>query len=245
MIYQPSRIPVPMVVIFAAIAAGAIASLINAGAVISLLGLIPTRVIKDFWLWQTVTYMALHGGMLHLLFNALSLFLFGIPMNTVWGDKRFTLYFLFCGIGAAITTLIVMPNSSIPTIGVSGAIYGLMYAWAREFPDSIIYVYGILPLRAKHFVILMAVIELMLSQSPSPIARFAHLGGLAAGWIYFRIPSLSSLSFRIPKMERKEKVRNDQEVVDRILEKISKQGVNSLTREERETLDRFSKTGHA
>lgn len=242
MFYPARNLPFSVLAILSLMLAGFMAMMAAPGQVVSTFGLVPAKVLKDFWAWQMLTYMVLHGGMLHLLFNMLSVYLFGGPLAQIWGEGRFVGYFLFCGIGAALTTLLVMPTSTVATIGASGAIYGLLYAWAREFPDSVIYLYGLFPMRAKHFVFVMAAVELMLSQMPSPIARFAHLGGFAFGWIYFRLPDFSE-GFRVVNISKIRWEREaTQEDVDRILEKISKNGMDSLSADERQILDRFSRS---
>src|SRR4030042_4284545 len=88
------------------------------------LGLVPILVWKKFYLWQLVTYMFLHGGITHLLFNLLGLWMFGGELENYWGSKKFLKFFLFCGIGAGLATVLLTPRQFIPIIGASGAIYG-------------------------------------------------------------------------------------------------------------------------
>jgi len=158
-----------------------------APSVESLLGLVPVLVFKG-WIWQFVTYMFLHGSFFHILFNMLALWMFGSELEYLWGTRRFVKYYFFTGVGAAITSTLVTPHSTIPTIGASGAIYGLLLAYGVTFPNRPILLYFLFPIRAKYFVILFGVVELLasFSQPHSGIAHFAHLGGLLFGWIYLK-----------------------------------------------------------
>jgi hypothetical protein len=118
----------------------------------------------------------------------------------------------------------------------------MLYAWAREYPDAVIYLYGLFPMRAKHFVFMMAMVELLLSYTPSPVARFAHLGGLVTGWLYFRTPDLGERFRNLVRVKiRWERPEDLGSEVDRILEKISRQGLASLTPQERAVLKRASR----
>jgi membrane associated rhomboid family serine protease len=151
------------------------------------LGLIPALVWKG-WLWQLVSYMFLHGSFFHILFNMLALWMFGSELENLWGTRRFVKYYFFTGIGAGITTALINPHSIIPTIGASGAIYGLLLAYGVTYPDRPILLYFIVPIKAKYFVVLFGMIELVasFSGSHSGIAHLAHLGGLIFGWLYLR-----------------------------------------------------------
>lgn len=241
MFYPPRRLSQGTTFLLVAMGLGFLLSFVMANFLTQEFGLIPRRVLYDGRLWQVVTYMFLHGNLIHLLFNMLSLYLFGEALNQLWGEKTFLIYFFICGIGAALTQIAVMPESTIATIGASGAIYGLLYAWAREFPDSVVYLYGLFPMRARHLVILLFILEFVFSYSPSPIARFAHLGGLITGWLYFRVSLLPAL-WTLPKIriQWSSKPKYTTPSVDDILEKINTVGIESLTPEERQVLDRES-----
>ena len=140
------------------------------------------------WIWQLVTYMFLHGGWLHILFNMLALWMFGSELEYLWGTRRFVKYYFFTGIGAGITTAVVTPHAFNPTIGASGAIYGLLLAYGVIYPNRHILLYFLFHIRAKYFVILFGLIELFagFTASHTGIAHFAHLGGLFFGWIYLK-----------------------------------------------------------
>jgi membrane associated rhomboid family serine protease len=150
-------------------------------------GLVPVLVWRG-WVWQLVTYMFLHGGFIHIIFNMLALWMFGSELEYLWGTRRFLRFYFFTGIGAAITTVLVTPHSPVPTIGASGAIYGLLLAYGVTFPDRPILLYFLFPIRAKYFVILFGIIELLapFTSPHSGIAHFAHLGGILFGWLYLK-----------------------------------------------------------
>src|SRR5688572_33474260 len=92
-------------------------------------GLTPSMVTQNYYVWHLVTYIFLHGGFFHILFNMLGLYMFGSELESTWGTRQFTKYFFICGIGAAIPTVIASPHSAAVTIGASAAIYGLLLAY--------------------------------------------------------------------------------------------------------------------
>ena len=135
-----------------------------------------------FHLWQPLTYMFMHGGWDHLFFNMFALWMFGTTMENYWGTRRFVFYYLICGIGAGLINLLV-PGWGI-TVGASGAIYGLLLAFGMTFPNEYIYLYFLMPIKAKWFVIGYAVIEVLEGFfSTGNVAHFAHLGGMLVGLI--------------------------------------------------------------
>jgi len=162
---------------------------------------------SDFRIYQLVTYMFMHGNFGHLFFNMFALWMFGNTLENIWGSKRFLLFYMVCGIGAGLcqelvqyiqytTTLAdyatvntggqIIPMSTylnmMTTVGASGAIYGLLLAFGMMFPDSRIYLYFFIPIKAKWFVIGYAVIELLLGFGGTDnVAHFAHLGGMLFG----------------------------------------------------------------
>ena len=133
-----------------------------------------------FHLWQLVTYMFMHGGWDHLFFNMFALWMFGSVLENWWGWRRFLFYYMVCGIGAGLINLLV-PGWGI-TVGASGAIYGLLLAFGMMFPNEYIYLYFLMPIKAKWFVIGYAAIELFEGFfSTGNVAHFAHLGGMLFG----------------------------------------------------------------
>ncbi len=141
----------------------------------------------NFWPWQLLTYMFLHGGFGHLFFNMLALWMFGMELENLWGSKRFLTYYLLCGLGAGVTNLIVpvMLGEGAPTVGASGAVFGVLVAFGMLFPDRPIYIYFLLPIRAKYFVTAYILLELFYGVygMQSGVAHFAHLGGAAVGFV--------------------------------------------------------------
>ena len=155
------------------------------------LGLVPILVWSKFFLWQLFTYIFLHGGLSHLLFNLLSLWMFGGELENYWGSRKFLFYFFFCGIGAAICTVILTPYQFIPIIGASGAIYGILLAFGWLFPNRPIYLYFLFPIPAKYFVIIFGLLEFFYFSTEGTgggVARLTHLGGLLFGLIYMLYP---------------------------------------------------------
>lgn len=143
---------------------------------------------ENFWPWQLVTYMFMHGGLGHLFFNMLALWMFGMELENNWGSKRFLIYYLVCGIGAGITNLLVAPmlGQAAPTVGASGAVFGVLIAFGMLFPDRPIYVYFLLPVKAKYFIAVYIGLELFygVTGTSDGIAHVAHLGGAAVGAVY-------------------------------------------------------------
>lgn len=170
------------------------------------LGLSPGEVFGGA-LWQPVTYLFLHdtGGFSHLLFNMLALWMFGTELERTWGSRFFTRYYLITGIGAAVTTLLVSLVSSDVyyslTVGASGAIYGLLLAWAMYFPNRTIYFYFLFPIPARVFVMIVGAIALLSSfgGTGGGVAHATHLGGLVVGYLYLtflRARPLDELRYR-------------------------------------------------
>ncbi len=155
-------------------------------------GLIPVLVWRKFFIWQLFTYAFLHGGIFHLIFNMFALWMFGCELERHWGTRVFVKYALVTAIGAGISTVIVFPNLSIPTIGASGLVYGILLAYGLFFPNRMIYLYFLFPIKAKYFVLIFGAIELYASWSGSSdnIAHIAHVGGMLFGFVYIRYYSI-------------------------------------------------------
>jgi membrane associated rhomboid family serine protease len=155
-------------------------------------GLVPYLVVKKYFIWQFVTYMFIHGSPWHLLFNMLMLWMFGSELCTQWGDRFFLRYYFICGIGGGLAVVglaFMEPNSFVlPTVGASGAIFGLFLAYGIIFKDRMLYVFGIVPVKAKNLVIILGLFEFLslLSESKSNISHLAHLGGLVVGYLYLK-----------------------------------------------------------
>jgi len=143
---------------------------------------------QGFYPWQLFTYMFMHGGLMHLVFNMFALWMFGMELENTWGSRKFLLYYFLCGIGAGLSTLFIGPlfGPAGPTVGASGAIYGVLIAFGMMFPDRPIFVYFLLPIRARYFVLIYIGLELYagITGTADGIAHFAHLGGAAVGFVY-------------------------------------------------------------
>ncbi|MGC2110983.1 MAG: rhomboid family intramembrane serine protease [Candidatus Korobacteraceae bacterium] len=161
-------------------------------------GLVPALVVFRGWIWQLVTYAFLHAGLLHILFNMLWLWMFGAQLEVDWGYNLFLQFYFFCAIGAALVTVAVSftgilgANPLVPTVGASGAIFGLLLAFGVLHGESEVMLFP-LPflIKAKYFIMGLIAIEIYatLSSSHQPgqsVAYMAHLGGLAFGYIWLK-----------------------------------------------------------
>lgn len=219
------------------------------------LGLIPALVVEEGYIWQVFSYMFLHStsGFIHIFFNMYALLIFGVPIEHEWGSKRFLLYYFICGTGAGLCILIINLIAMdigyiIPTIGASGAVFGLLLAFGFLFPDAELLLFFILPIKAKYLVLLYGGIELYLELfgGHSTISHIGHLGGLLTGLIFFMILKKRNLSYKskiikanIEKKISKDSSRNEQrqkkmdprskETKLEILKKIRNSGYNSLS----------------
>ena len=168
------------------------------------LGLVPHEVIGRLRIWQLGTYMFLHGGLFHILFNMLALWMFGTELERVWGTRYFLKFYFVTGIGAAILTVLfsLLPFAFAQqlqysiVIGASGAIFGLLLAYALYYPDRPIYMYLVFPL-------IMGAIALYSSMGEAGgVANATHLGGLLVGYVFLksaRINPVSELKYRYLK----------------------------------------------
>jgi rhomboid family protein len=172
------------------------------------LGLIPEAVVRGFYVWQLVTYMFVHAGIFHLLFNMLVLWMIGTELERMWGMRYFLKFYFVTGIGAGVLTVLI---SLLPfgfaaalyhnvIIGASGAIFGLLLAYALYFPDRLIYMYFLFPIKVKYFVAILGAIELYSSLAvQSGVASATHLGGLIVGYLYLkgaRIDPIGEIKYR-------------------------------------------------
>lgn len=262
---------------------------------------------SDFHIYQIITYMFMHAGWTHIFFNMFALWMFGRIVESVWGPKRFLTYYLACGIGAGLIQMIaqfvsfyaiadeqipgfgfgdimtVVHNSeavlgSWTTVGASGAIYGILLAFGMLFPEERIFIFPLpVPIKAKWFVVLYAVLELSLGlgMPGDSVAHFAHLGGMLVGFLLIRywrknpyggfgggmygnyggqrsifgkmkdywekhsrktFGKTSANTHRETDWEYNARKKQEQDEVDRILDKIRKSGYDSLTADEKQKL---------
>jgi membrane associated rhomboid family serine protease len=174
-------------------------------------GLRAAQVVHQLALWQIASYMFLHGGIFHLLFNMLALWMFGTELERLWGTRYFLKYYFVTGVGAgAITVLFSLLPFGFAAevyrgvvIGASGAVFGLLLAYALYFPDRPIYLYFVFPIRAKYFVLIVGAIALLSSlESGGGVANATHLGGIAVGYLFLksgRMHPLAELKYRYLK----------------------------------------------
>jgi len=225
----------------------------TAPGVTGMLAFVPRYILLQPW--TLLTYMFVHGGLTHILFNMLALYFFGPRVEERIGSNRFITLYTLSGITGALMSLIFAPFS--PIVGASGAIFGVMLAFARFWPDAQIYIMGILPLQARAAVILMAAISLWsgLQGSRTGVAYFAHLGGFVGGWLYlvwleraqgarkFRSKATPTVAkenlIQWRRVDPKAVHEVNRDEVNRILDKISAKGLNSLTPQERLFLSNF------
>jgi membrane associated rhomboid family serine protease len=136
--------------------------------------------------WGPLTYMFLHGDLWHLFGNMLFLFFFGPPLEARWGEREFLRYYLVCGLGGVALSFVFMPAT---IVGASAAVFGVMLAFAMNWPNAPIYVFGIFPVQAKYLVAFFGVVALLGATDSTPgsgVAHLAHLGGLVAGFVYLK-----------------------------------------------------------
>jgi membrane associated rhomboid family serine protease len=160
--------------------------------VFNLLALQPIAVVRLFFVWQLVTYMFLHGGVWHIVFNMLALWMFGRELESTWGTQRFLQFYFFCGIGAGAFVVLanyLFGDPRVSTIGASGAIYGVLIASAILWPDRIIYFNFLFPIKMKWFVAIVGAIAFLGSFNPhSGVSDVAHLSGMLFGWVFLKLP---------------------------------------------------------
>ncbi|HOW28854.1 MAG TPA: rhomboid family intramembrane serine protease [Elusimicrobiota bacterium] len=232
-----------------------LAQLVSGRNLVNLLGLTPSLVVHRQQVWQIVTYMFLHDGFFHLLLNMFVLWMFGQSLERSWGMGRFILFFLAGGIGGGILQIALNPHSVFPVIGASAAIYALLAATAIENPDAVVYMYFLFPLRIRHLVALLAVLEFIAGFSGAETGRanLAHLGGLVTGIMILKGGGILGCPRRawgrildrlhtIRSHKNKVEFHELSSEIDRILDKINRHGINNLTEKEQSLLQTYSKT---
>jgi membrane associated rhomboid family serine protease len=191
--------------------------------VINLLGLKPATLFGDFAIWQLATYMFVHASVSHIFFNMLTLWFVGVELERMWGTRYFTKFYFAAGLGAGLTQVIlgILPFSFAnqfyypSTVGASGAIYGLLLAFAIYYPTRPFLVFFIFPVQARYFVMILGGLSLLFSLEGvgggSGVAHTAHLGGLLSGYLYLKGKRLNIISeiqyrylkWRINRMRKK------------------------------------------
>ena len=239
--------------------------------------------------WTIVTYMFVHAWLAHLAFNLFTLWMFGPRLEHAWGARTFTQFYLWCGLGGAVAHLLFAQHSSV--IGASGAISGVLVAYAIHWPDEEVYLFGVIPMKSRWLIAAMIGMNIIFALAPSSrIDWTAHVGGMSFGWLFLKLYSLGGLdrvrgwvssvpdeSEEMPRAvprtrsSMQDRERGVDEVVarsnavvlrerkplthapkqetpqeyaakiDGVLDKISQQGIGSLTRDERRMLEDMSR----
>ena len=162
----------------------------------------------DFYPWQLISYQFMHGGLMHIFFNMFALYMFGVELENLWGSRKFLIYYLLCGVGAGVLQLF---TADAPTVGASGAVYGLLAAFGMTYPNRQIMMFPLfIPIPAKFFVLIFGAIELIsgFSNTNSGVAHFAHVAGAITGVFLILLgPKLGI--FRIGEKYDKNKKFND------------------------------------
>lgn len=258
MLSPPPMTPVVKVLLLANVAAYVLDVLTPWSPALTL-GLVPADVFDRLRVWQLGTYMFLHGGVFHLLFNMLMLWMFGTAIESAWGSREFGIYYAVCGVGAGLTTWATSPHSLAVTIGASGAVLGVLLAYGMMWPNREVLLYFLFPIKVKYLVAILVGIDLLagLSQAQDGVAHFAHVGGMAFGWVYIkhewllrklgigtltrRARGVRARQVMAQHARRAEAQQQQTRSVDEILDKISEQGIESLTEHERRILREASR----
>ena len=262
-------------------------TLFGRDAVYSVLALDPAR-FPGSW-WTVITYMFVHAWLAHLAFNMFTLWMFGPRLEQVWGTRTFVQFYLWSGLGGGIAHLLFAQHTSV--IGASGAISGVLVAYALRWPDEEVYLFGVIPMKSRWLIAGLIGMNIIFALSPSSgIDWTAHLGGMAFGWLFLKLYSLGGLdrvrgwvssvpdeSEDMPRavprtrssmrdraqgvdevvtrsnavvlreskpLQHVPKVETPKEYaarVNRVLDKISQQGMESLTKDERRLLEEMSR----
>jgi len=215
----------------------------------SFFALTPHNAILRFQFWQFITYSFLHevAGQLplHLFFNMLMLWIFGREVEMTLGTPRFVRLYLISALAGGIAMLPMFYSS---VWGASAAVFGIMAVYARMFPERVLLIWGVFPVRARTLVFVLAGLDLFFALQGgrgAGVAHLAHIGGFVVGWFYLPFAHWYSRRSRERQSRRDDsKARSNTETrrrVDELLAKVSRQGLGSLTREERDFLDRASR----
>lgn len=246
----------------------AAAALTTPGLFINAFGLSYQGLFLEFKVWQVFTYMFLHGGLLHLFFNLLILFMFAGELERVWGSKAFLKYYIYSGLGAGIfislMNFYVFENYQMMpvTIGASGALYAILLAYGLMWPDREVLLYFLFPVKIKYLLLFLGLLEFFGTVTTARgaggnISHIGHVGGLISGFIILFYKSdilkpgtgtskvkkegfISSFLKRHRNDRKKKEIENRikaKKIIDKLLEKIAREGMSSLTPEEKRDLE--------
>ena len=225
-----------------------------------LFGLVPNAFLSELMLWQPFTYMFFHApfyssvGISHILLNMLGLWVFGRELEQAWGKKNFLKYYFITGVGSGLVTYFFQIGSDNPVIGASGAVYGILLAYGLLYPNRMLYIWGIIPVRSMWLVIIMGAIAFFgLLGNSDGISHVTHISGMLIGYIllkrkwswrdvWFSIRK-KTIEFQVQRQEDKSiKKKMIQKDIDLILDKIQKVGFSGLSDAEQSKLYEASKT---
>ena len=224
-----------------------------------LFGLVPSSFLSELMIWQPFTYMFFHApfyssvGISHILLNMIGLWVFGRELEQAWGKNNFLKYYFVTGIGSGLVTFLFQINSDSPVIGASGAVYGVLLAYGLSYPNRMLYIWGIIPVKSLWLVIIMGTIAFFgLLGNADGISHVTHISGMIIGYfmlnkkwrwreLLFKIRK-KTIEFQVQRHE--EKVAKNimlKKDIDLILDKIQKEGFSSLTLKEKNKLYESSK----
>ncbi len=152
---------------------------------------------SNFQIWQLLTYQFMHGDFMHIFFNMLMLWMFGMEIENLMGSQKFLLFYILSGLGAGFLQLVGTPllsDSAGFTIGASGAVYGVMIAFAMFFPDRYIMFYFLIPVKAKYLISFFIILEFISVREASFVAHLAHIGGALTGFIFIMFDRRKSIN---------------------------------------------------
>jgi len=224
-----------------------------------LFGLVPSSFLSELMIWQPFTYMFFHApfyssvGISHILLNMLGLWVFGRELEQAWGKNNFLKYYFVTGIGSGLVTFLFQINSDSPVIGASGAVYGVLLAYGLSYPNRMLYIWGIIPVKSLWLVIIMGAIAFFgLLGNADGISHVTHISGMVIGYfmlnkkwrwreILFKIRK-KTIEFQVQRHEEKvaKKIMLKKDI-DLIIDKIQKEGFSSLTSKEKNKLYDASK----
>ena len=224
-----------------------------------LFGLVPSSFLSELMVWQPLTYMFFHApfyssvGISHILLNMLGLWVFGRELEQAWGKNNFLKYYFVTGIGSGLVTFLFQINSDSPVIGASGAVYGVLLAYGLSYPNRMLYIWGIIPVKSLWLVIIMGAIAFFgLLGNADGISHVTHISGMVIGYfmlnkkwrwreLLFKIRK-KTIEFQVQRHEEKvaKKIMLKKDI-DLILDKIQKEGFSSLTSKEKNKLYDASK----
>ena len=220
------------------------------------LALDPVLTLRNWELWRLATYLFVHDlnpPYFHILINMLLLWMFGTPLAETMGERKFWWFYLSTGIFSGLCSLAFYSVTNNPTtvIGASGAIFGLMFAFAKFFPTQQFLIFFLFPVQARYAVLIFGAVELISITTNDRIAHMAHLGGALFAWLYFTFEDRGAAAvsrWRNRKVERAQRAvqRSEQQLgqvmvdIDPILKKISRTGMGSLSKEEKDLLEKAS-----